>query len=145
MFQRTRRILHPVRTLAPAAVVLLVFGGALGCGAKGAGSSVPQPHRLGTITGAEIREAGVQDAYDALFTLRPEMLPRFAFGATGGLNRAIRIYVDGHFNGEGLQLLRQIPVSSIATIRFIRLSTAEPQFNTGAGGAIEVTLLSVAR
>jgi hypothetical protein len=137
MFERTRRILHPVRSLAPAAVALVALGVTLGCGANGGGSSAPHPRTLGTITAAEIRETGVQDAYEALFTLRPEMLPRLA-----GRSEAVPIYVDGHFNGEGLQLLRQIPFSSIATIRFIKLSTAELQFSTGVSGAIEVTLLS---
>ena len=103
------------------------------------GSQTPRPRSAGVLTGAEMREAGFRDAYEALVALRPEILFR-ARDAVADNHAPVEpvVYIDDQVAG-GLETLRQISTSWVASIRLIKMSTPEPQFMSGVRtGAIVV-------
>lgn len=117
--------------------VMLTLACASSCtGVKGDSHRAPT-HQLDVITGAELRQAGAQDAFQALVLLRPNLVARS--GGVNGMSETLPVYVDGRLVG-GTEVLSQIPTSWIATMRYITASTPDSRFRVSIrGGAVAIT------
>ncbi len=96
------------------------------------------------ITQAELATSPYNDLYDAIRTLRPEMLAPHGGGAasaslTNQGSYVLTVYQDG-VKLSGVSALRNIPVGSVRSVRYLNASDATQQYGTGNGmGAIVVT------
>ena len=128
--------------------LLLGIVGSLACASSGR----PGTYTRLLITGAEIREAGYETAYEALTHHRELIVFEDRIGFRGGseeaFGRAAQAYyvpllvVDGDFNlNDAVTTLRQIDAQEIISIRLYRSSMVPPEYRRpGAeGGVIEVT------
>ena len=120
-------------------VALLACAGALACGPSrsGSGSAGRSPQ---LITEREIDDANAVTAYDAVLKLRANFLSDR--GPTSILNasspREPNIYLDGVMYGP-VASLRNIPASTVATIRLYRAWEATTKFGAqNVAGVIEV-------
>lgn len=119
--------------------LIICLTGLAGC-AGGRGWVSLQPRTPGVITGAEMRVAGIEDAYQALRWLGAGSLVR-----AGELRRdpqapeATVVYIDELRSG-GVDVLHRIPTSWVASIWVVRARDGDARFSSGARGvAIVVT------
>ncbi len=123
-----RRMLGPV--LAGLAIAACASAPSQGTRPKGARD---------TITRQEILDANVQDAYEAVRRLRPQMLTTHGSVSirSPGADQPI-VYVDGVRMG-GLDALSSIRAEQVMEIRWISPSDATTRYGTDhTGGVIEV-------
>ncbi len=110
---------------------------------SGGGSGAAGPRRNpDVITAAEVADAHVQNAYDAVAQLRPGFL-----ASQGGstVAHAIQVIVDNMPRG-GVSVLRGINASEILEIRRISAAEATQRWGTGySGGALVVKTLRAGR
>ena len=98
------------------AIVLLSSGAA--CGARQATAG---PRDRSVITAEQIEEGGFRNAYEAVETLRRTWLIERPDGLT--IQRRIQVYLDNSRLG-GVEMLRQISVAQIESLRYIDGATA---------------------
>lgn len=121
--------------------LLVAFGlAALGCGSGGSGTaSQPATESRVTrgpanlITEAEIRSSSVQNALEAVQSLRPAMMrPRPGGGP-------VMLYLD-NVKMMDLNVLTTVPAGRVLEIRYISAQDATTRWGTGhASGVILVT------
>jgi hypothetical protein len=106
-------------------------GGASGGDASSA-SARSAPRNPDMITGDQIQEAisnGVGNAYDLVTRLHPNWLR-----STG--SRGVQVWLDNQRYG-GVTTLRNVSLTSVTSIRYMRPSEAQAQFGLdNQGGAI---------
>lgn len=97
------------------ALVVAMTLGSAGC-ASGGGSGRAQGDRR-TLGAEEMQASGYQDAYSVVQALRPQWL---STRGTSSFNsaEAVRVYLDNSLMG-GVETLRQIPVRSITSMRWM--------------------------
>ncbi|HEX7024367.1 MAG TPA: hypothetical protein VF187_06085 [Gemmatimonadales bacterium] len=128
----------------------LVLGGGCAAGRSALAGPTPEsgsrlraegPTRANVVDQAEIRavETGYT-ALEAVQRLRPEFLSRHAAPRPGDMEEGFAVvYLDGIRLG-GLQTLRNIPVSTIVQIRYLRpFDAAQWLGRTHRGGVIAVS------
>ena len=98
---------------------LVLLSSGVACGARQAGSGVRVDRSVITID--QIQERGYRNAYEAVEGLRATWLKERPDGLT--IQREIQVYLDNSRLG-GVQMLRQVTTSQIASIRFIDAATA---------------------
>lgn len=105
--------------LRPLLLSLVLLASAAGCGARQAAPLTRVDRTVITID--QIQERGFGNAYEAVEALRATWL----IERPDGLNseRHIQAYLDNSRLG-GVQMLRQITTSQIASIRYIDAATA---------------------
>lgn len=85
------------------------------CAGGGAKNAARQDQRL--LTAEEMRGSGYNDAFSAVQALRPQWL--WTRGATSiNQSEGVKVYLDNSLMG-GVDQLRQIPVRSISSIRYM--------------------------
>ncbi len=106
---------------------------------SGGGSGAAGPRRNpDVITAAEVADAHVQNAYDAVAQLRPAFL---ASQGSTTVDHPIQVVVDDVPQG-GLSVLRGIDASEVVEIRRISPADATQRWGTGySGGALLVKTL----
>jgi hypothetical protein len=116
-------------------LVLALAAGAAGCASGGGGQGGPDQR---TLAREEILASGYQDAYSAVQALRPQWL--WTRGTTSiNSPETIKVYLDNSRMG-GVDQLRQIPVRSIASIRYMDALEATNRWGLDHGlGAILVS------
>jgi len=117
------------------ALVLAVATGAQGCASAGGARGGPDQR---TLVREEILASGYQDVYSAVQALRPQWL--WTRGTTSiNSPETIKVYLDNSRMG-GVDQLRQIPVRSIASIRYLDALEATNRWGLDHGlGAILVS------
>ncbi|HEY3219801.1 MAG TPA: hypothetical protein VGJ80_03645 [Gemmatimonadales bacterium] len=92
------------------------------------------------IMAEELSTTQGSTAYDAVRQLRPAWILRSRPTAVLQGNRAeLMVYVDGTRFGAGLESLRMLRLSSIASVRYFSPGNAEARFGPGhLLGAVEV-------
>lgn len=123
-------IRHPAR-LVLLAVLLAVTACATG----------PQrrttPTNRSTLSFEEMEQAGYQDAFTTVQSLRPQWLMKR--GQTSTRVQTIKVYLDGSLLGPP-ELLRQITTRSISTIQYLNGLQASERYGLDHDmGAIVVT------
>jgi len=114
--------------------VILVLGG---CGAgSGTRSEARRDQRL--ITFEEMEGTGYSDAFSVVQAIRPQWL--WTRGTTSiNQQESVKVYLDGSLMG-GPDQLRQIPIRSIASMRFLDGLEATNRWGLDHGlGAIVVS------
>ncbi|MEW5915231.1 MAG: hypothetical protein AB1762_02445 [Gemmatimonadota bacterium] len=122
-------------------------GSAGGSGTPAAGTPVPRGS-ANLITEAEIVATGLDNLYEVVERLRPNMLRtrgqvgRLAGateGSSGASSSAIKVYLNGTQIGD-TQALRSIQARSVKSVQYLSPSDATTRFGTGVdAGAIVVT------
>jgi hypothetical protein len=122
-----------VRLAVGVALALILAG----CGA-GSGTRAEDRQNQRLITAAEMEAAGYSDAFSVVQALRPQWL--WTRGITTiSQHESIKVYLDGSLMG-GPDHLRQIPVRSISSIRFLDGLEATNRWGLDHGlGAIVVS------
>jgi hypothetical protein len=93
------------------------------------------------ISGAEMQELGLQNAYEGVLRLRPSLFSRtWAGGQREGMSRAVLVYIDQVLSGSTETLL-SIPTSRIASIRFVDRS--DPESGRVVGGAQAILVSTI--
>lgn len=118
-----------------AALLVAVGVGAAGCASAGGPGQRQDDQR--TLTVEEMQASGYQDAFSAVQALRPQWL--FMRGTTSiNSPETIKVYLDNSRMG-GVDQLRQVPVRSIASIRYMDALEATNRWGLDHGlGAILV-------
>lgn len=133
---RTRPAAIIVRLLCALASSVVVATACSSSTSSASGSTRSSPN---VITADEISKASVQNAFEAVYKLRPTMLGRPTMASANAQSRGeIVVYIDNTRYGP-VDNLRQIPASSIALVRYF--SASESQMKWGSGhpsGVIEV-------
>ena len=124
----------------PAAVLLISLPLALGCASAGGGQTgqaSPQ-HDPNVITAAELATTSVSNLFDAIRQLRPRWLDRLGPTTLQQAEYNIMVYTDRIQFGS-VDMLRQIPVSMPASVRYYSASEAQGEFGVGnLQGAIQI-------
>ena len=88
------------------------------------------------ITAAQIAEAKVTTAYDAVDRLARRWFRDMSTGASG----TVAVYLDPNQLLGGPETLRDIPAGDVVRIRYLNSADATPRYGAAAsGGAIIVT------
>lgn len=98
---------------------LILLSSGTACGARQTGNGTRFDRSV--ITTEQIQEHGFQNAYEAVEALRRTWLIERPDGLT--VQREIQAYLDNSRLG-GVQMLRQVATSQIASIRYIDAATA---------------------
>lgn len=96
------------------------------------------PYDRSVIQRAEMADAQATDAYEAIMRLRPQFFTRTGERSARRPLARLAVYLDNVRLG-GVEALRSIPVSAIASIRYF--SAGEAHYNWGLdneGGAIQI-------
>lgn len=106
-----------------------------GCGARSAQSGRRADRN--TITADQIRQNGYRNAYEAVEGLRAPWLVTRPDGLEP--QRLVQVYLDNSRLG-GTDMLRQIPASDIALIRYIDAATAINRWGVDHGQGVIMVL-----
>lgn len=117
------------------ALAMLTLAACAGAGPQGTSPKGPRA----TITRQEIEDAHVQDAYEAVRRLRPQMLVTHGPASLNSPGAGQpQVYVDGVPMG-GLDALSSIRPEQVKEIRWISPADATTRYGTNhTGGVIEV-------
>jgi len=157
---RTRSL----RLVPQLAITALVFPIIAACASGGAGGGQPSPARPGATASGEtarstayiliaddLRKTDAQNLGDAIQRLRPEWLRRGsarAANSAGTMHSAAEplvVWIDNNRAG-GIEILAQMQISNVSSVRYFSPSEAESRFGTGnSSGAIQIITLSAAR
>lgn len=86
------------------------------------------------LTGDELMNTAASNVYDALNTLRPEMLTGHGLGAPD-------VYIRDLREPKGVERLREIPISQVQQVRYVKPEDARSlSGQQSQGGALVVTL-----
>jgi hypothetical protein len=115
------------------------------------GNAAPARSTASLLIADDLQKADAQNLGDAIQRLRPEWLrrnqTRGASGA-GGMRtatEALVVWVDNNRAG-GAEILAQMQVSSVRSVRYFTPSEARSRFGNGnTGGAIQVVTMSAAK
>ncbi|MCY3546497.1 MAG: hypothetical protein OXH51_06950 [Gemmatimonadetes bacterium] len=118
---------------------LLVAAVLLATGCASSGESGPRRSR-DVITSEELMEVPHSTVFDAVRALRPRWLqPRNMGSLRSQVQQTPRVYVDGQFRGDLVELSRYAP-NEVEEIRYMNASDATTRFGTNhVAGAIIVT------
>lgn len=127
----SRRITPRLRAAALAAGCLIVMACATG-GRGGAAADASGQH---VLSSAQLANTAARSVHEAIRILRPELL-------TGRGRGEPDLYVDGRREPTGVQRLKEIAVSAVETVEYLRVEQARSRFPDGQsqGGALVVTL-----
>lgn len=129
-------------------VISLACAGALlmACATGGAGGGAAAPSTSDSttsssstssrdvLTAKELMNTAGQNAYDAIHTLRPEMLTGHGLGAPD-------VYIRDLREPKGVERLREIPLSQVQTVQYLKPEDARSlSGQQSQGGALVVTL-----
>jgi hypothetical protein len=118
--------------LLPIAILLL----ATACSARGPGTAGRADRNV--ISTEEMLEAGYNDAFTTVQTLRPQWLSRRGV-STINMRESVKVYLDGSLMG-GPDQLQQIRTRSISSIRYMDGIEASQRWGLDHGlGAIVVS------
>jgi len=133
---RERSVVAAVRLLCAVAIAV---GGATACSSSTPTTSTASRPSANVITADEIAKASVQNAFEAVQKLRPNMLRRPTIASANAQSRGeIVVYIDNTRYGA-VDNLRQIPASTIAAVRYFSASESQLKWGSGhPGGVIEV-------
>ena len=113
--------------------------------ASGIGGTSHAPRAPDVISGAEMEELGLQNAYEGVLRLRPSLFSRMGPGGQGeGMGPGVQVYVDEVLSGS-FETLRHIPTIRIASIRLVDRSDPESSRVVGGGQAILVSTIRPGR
>ena len=129
------------------AVTMIACAGAfaMACSTGGAGSGASASAKSGdtapssassrdALTGEELMNTAATNLFDALHTLRPEMLTGHGLGAPD-------VYVRDLREPKGVERLREIPLSQVQQVRYLKPEDARGlSGQQSQGGALVVTL-----
>lgn len=97
------------------------------------------------ISGAEMQELGLQNAYEGVLRLRPSLFSRMGPGGQReAMSPAVQVYVDQVLSGS-VETLRYIPTIRISSIRFVDRSDPESSRVVGGAQAILVSTIRPGR
>jgi hypothetical protein len=86
------------------------------------------------LTGDELMNTPASNAYDAIYTLRPEMLTGHGLGAPD-------VYIRDLREPKGVERLREIPLSQVQKVQYVKPEDARSlSGQQSQGGALVVTL-----
>jgi hypothetical protein len=86
------------------------------------------------LTGDELMNTPASNAYDAIHTLRPEMLTGHGLGAPD-------VYIRDLREPKGVERLREIPLSQVQRVQYLKPEDARSlSGQQSQGGALVVTL-----
>jgi len=133
---RERSVVAAVRLLCAVAIAAV---GATACSSSTPTTSTASRPSANVITADEIAKASVQNAFEAVQKLRPNMLRRPTIASANAQSRGeIVVYIDNTRYGA-VDNLRQIPASTIAAVRYFSASESQLKWGSGhPGGVIEV-------
>lgn len=122
------------RVRAAAIAVLGALVMACATAAKGTSADAGAGTKRDVITAAQLTNTTATNVYDAIGTIRPELLTGRGLGAPD-------VYIHGMREPTGLERLRQLPVSGVEKVEYLRLEQARSlSGEQSQGGAIVVTL-----
>lgn len=124
-----------------ACVFALAAGCATGGKGSGAGTSATSAGVAGSgassrdvLTGDELMNTAASNVYDALHTLRPEMLSGHGLGAPD-------VYIGDLREPKGVDRLREIPLSQVQQVQYLKPEDARSlRGQQSEGGALKVTM-----
>lgn len=132
-----------MRLTVPVLALCLAVGACATAGSSTSGRT-STPRDPNVITQAELATSPYDNLYDAIRTLRPQMLAPHGGGAAGASltnqgSYAVTVYQD-NVKLSGISALRNIPTGSVREVRYLSGTDATQQFGTGNSlGAIVVT------
>jgi hypothetical protein len=96
-------------------------------------SSSGKPSR-DALSGEELMNTSASNVYDAIHTLRPEMLTGHGLGAPD-------VYIRNLHESKGIERLREIPLSQVQHVQYVKPEDAHSlSGQQSQGGALIVTL-----
>lgn len=102
--------------------------------AKSSGSASSSTSSRDMLTGDELMNTAATNLYDALHTLRPEMLTGHGLGAPD-------VYVRDMRESKGVERLREIPLAQVQLVKYLKPEDARGlSGQQSQGGALVVTL-----
>lgn len=113
---RYARSIHAVWAVAGVLPILVA------CAAAGSGGRTPNPY-TGPITAADLREANVQNVYDAIERLRPRWL-RVRAMRSFSIETEVVVFQDRLYLGNQ-EALRRIGIDGIYQIEYVDGPTAQ--------------------
>jgi len=125
-----------------AAVLLISLPLAWACASAGGGAArTAQRHDPNIITSEELQGVSASNLFDAIRALRPQwMSSRSPTTLRPQAEGNIVVYMDRVRYGE-LEMLRQIPLGDVESVRYYSPSEAEGQFGLGhLQGAIQIVI-----
>jgi hypothetical protein len=159
MINATQRFMFLFATVVILATVSCASGGTSGAAPASersptvspSGNAAPARSTASVLIADDLQKADAQNLGDAIQRLRPEWLrrnqTRGASGA-GGMRtatEALVVWVDNNRAG-GAEILAQMQVSSVRSVRYFTPSEAQSRFGNGnTGGAIQVVTMSAAK
>jgi hypothetical protein len=132
-----RRIARMALACAGALMMACATGGT----GSSAGASATSDSTAGSntssrdaLTGDELMNTPASNAYDAIHTLRPEMLTGHGLGAPD-------VYIRDLREPKGVERLREIPLSQVQRVQYLKPEDARSlSGQQSQGGALVVTL-----
>jgi hypothetical protein len=159
MINATQRFMFLFATVVILATVSCASGGTSGAAPASersptvspSGNAAPARSTASVLIADDLQKADAQNLGDAIQRLRPEWLrrnqTRGASGA-GGMRtatEALVVWVDNNRAG-GAEILAQMQVSSVRSVRYFTPSEAQSRFGNGnTGGAIQVVTMSASK
>ena len=132
--------------LAFATCITVGCGGGTTSAATGADATAPAPRRDRTvITAEELKDVSVLNLYEAVQRIHPEWLvarnqaTQTRSNATTASGQAgVQVYMDTQRLGN-VEMLRQISISAVASLKYYSSSEAQSRFGLGnSSGAIQI-------
>jgi hypothetical protein len=105
-----------------------------GAGSAGKSSASTSTSSRDALTGEEMLNTAATNVYDALHTLRPEMLTGHGLGAPD-------VYIRDLREPKGVERLREIPVAQVQQVQYVKPENARNlSGQQSQGGALVVTM-----
>jgi len=133
----TRRVVATAIVFAGALIAACASGGnksVAGASAKSNGTASSSTSSRDALTGDALMNTAATNLYDALQTLRPEMLTGHGLGAPD-------VYIRDMREPKGVERLREIPLSQVQLVQYLKPESARSlSGQQSQGGALVVTL-----
>lgn len=137
----SRRMGRRIAVVAMACAGTLVMACASGSAGGGSGASAVSGDATSSstssrdvLTGDELMNTPATNTYDAVHTLRPEMLTGHGLGAPD-------VYVGDLREPKGVERLREIPINQVQRVQYVKPEDARGMSGQQSqGGALVVTL-----
>jgi hypothetical protein len=124
------------RTLA----VAFALAAAAGCSSSTQGSGAGPRSSSNTLTRQELSTVSVDNTYEAVQRLRPNLL-RARTTSAPGANQYPIVYVDGIRKGS-IEYLRSIPRTEVQEIRYLNVQDATTRYGMDVpAGVLDVKLI----